>query len=93
MNFGNNEIYNYKDTKNEDTEKLDEQLVNYMNLLEDNDISTEVESEESIPNSNNEDNNSKKIILSNYLYINEENIKQARLNTINKYLLLMKKLI
>ena len=61
-----------------------------MNLLEDNDISTEVESEEAIPSSNTDDNKSKKIILSNYLYINEENIIQARINIINKYLLMMK---
>ena len=61
-----------------------------MNLLEDNDISTEVESEEAIPSSNTDDNKSKKIILSNYLYINEENIIQARINVINKYLLMMK---
>ena len=71
--------------KEEDMKKLDKELIKSLNLLEDNDNSTEMDSEESLIDKN------KKLLLSNYIYINKENIEKAIINTKNKYIWLIKK--
>ena len=70
--------------------KLDKELVNSLHLLEDNDNSTEIDSEESISATNPTYNKNKKLILSDFMNINKENIYEAIINTKNKYIWLIK---
>ena len=70
--------------------KLDKELVNSLHLLEDNDNSTEIDSEEAISAAYPTYNKNKKLLLSNFMNINKENIYEAKINTKNKYIRLIK---
>ena len=56
-----------------------------MNLLDESDNSTEVESDESILTQKPILRNNKKLLVNNFLIINKKNINQAKIDTINKY--------
>ena len=56
-----------------------------MTLLDKNDNSTEVKSDESLLTQKPILRNNKKLLVNNFLIINKKNINQAKIDTINKY--------
>jgi hypothetical protein len=74
------------DEKDLDFQKLDEELCQSLNLLDENEYSTEVESEECLSSLKPVAAKRKKLLLKDILNINKENIIRAKMNTINKYI-------
>ena len=74
------------DKKDLDFQKLDEELCQSLNLLDENEYSTEVESEECLSSLKPVASKRNKILLKDFLIINKENIIRAKMNTINKYI-------
>ena len=74
----------------EDFNKFDELYLS-LHLFDDNDISTEIDSEESIPTIKPVNKKFKKLLINDILYVNKDNINQTKINVINKYYWLLKK--
>lgn len=74
------------DEKDLDFQKLDEELCQSLNLLDENEYSTEVESEECLSPLKPVAAKRKKILLKDFLNINKENIIRAKMYTVNKYI-------
>ena len=74
------------DEKDLDFQKLDEELCQSLNLLDENEYSTEVESEECLSSLKPVATKRKKILLKDFLNINKENIIRAKMYTVNKYI-------
>ena len=75
----------------EDFKKFDEELCVSLHLFDDNDISTEIDSEESVPTIRPVNKKFKKLLINDCLYVNKDNINQTKINVINKYYWLVKK--
>ena len=87
----NNEFISDKDYSKDidlDFKKLDEELCQSLNLLDENDNSTEVDSEEFISTTKPLLKKNKKFLVNNFLIINEDNINRTKIDVINKYYLL-----
>ena len=74
------------DEKDIDFQKLDEELCQSLNLLDENEYSTEVESEECLSSLKPAVAKRKKLLLKDFLNINKESLIRAKVNTINKYI-------
>ena len=74
----------------ENFKKFDELYLS-LHLFDDNDNSTEIDSEESIPTIKPDNKKFKKLLINDILYVNKDNINQTKINVINKYYWLLKK--
>ena len=76
---------NDSNDKDLDFQKLDDELCQSLNLLDENDNSSEFESEELAYSQKPVLKKNKKLLINNFLIINNENINKAKINTVKKY--------
>ena len=76
---------NDSNDKDLDFQKLDDELCQSLNLLDENDNSSEFESEELTYSQKPVLKKNKKLLINNFLIINNENINKAKINTVKKY--------
>ena len=76
---------NDSNDKDLDFQKLDYELCQSLNLLDENDNSSEFESEELTYSQKPVLKKNKKLLINNFLIINNENINKAKINTVKKY--------